>query len=806
MLKLFFNLAIRSLGKNGWYIFASSLSLAIGMACYMIVDAYVYEETTYEYGNEHHSNVYRLTQVIRTGQKDESEDVDTPMPLGPLLLKHLPEVVNFFRIHRYRMPREYSADNQNFLTFNEVYLADPGVFDLLDLQILKGTPQRDFIKNGQVALSESTAMRLFGSTDVVGRKLYTSTKFVCRVAGVFKDINYNSHLPLGLILSIESLKSIWNPKPFTSWQIHSSATYIKTREPIEDLMSFEQHINSIAADSIKEMDGWSFKIMPIADIHFHSHKPFEYSENADIRLIYFLQAMSVFLVLLTLISFINLFSINLTQKLKGIILLKHLGSSNRHLFVQGLVEVALICVPAFLLTISIIVLSSDLIKHLSDDVIDLKIIAQPRFYFQATGWFILAALLTASLSFLVLTHKRLVLGSGFKSYLAKKITRFQRVLMGVQLAVTLTLMNGAIFLNLQTSFMLNSQFGLNMNDVLVIKLPAFESYAKRIKVTGEYRKILEKQPSVHQVTTTYCIPGTRFSGFTVGMLTYKQDSTTRYRDMTYSHGCDDQYIPLLGIKLLAGRNFVPNADEDKKGIIINRELCQLLGFNSPDDAIDKKVSLGSKQPVIGKIVGVVENVHYLSLKEERIPIYLTYGPNVPIFALVKSKPGATEKAREEIKETFESFYQGRPLKLFSLAYKYNMQYEDDIKISQIVAIFSIVAILLSCSGLFTITLYSLSRKSKEIAIRKINGAQLKNIFIQMSKPYIYITLWAFSVATPIAYWIMRSWLENFAHRIELNPVVFIISGCTILLLVLAIISYEIFKAAISPPVRSLRNE
>ncbi len=801
MIRLYINLVLRTFNKNSGYIILTALSLAIGMTAYMMVNWYVRYETTYEHGIKDYKRTYRMSQVFEKGRKNENEDVDTPLPLGPFMVKNIPNVVNYARINRYMVPREFSSDSSHFHTFHNLYLADSGIFDVLGIKVIAGKPNIDFSQAGRVALSESAAITLFGSTDIIGEKLYTSGKLDCRVAGVFEDITHNTHLPITLVMSMESLKSIWHPKPFELWSLNNSATYIKTKSPIEKLDLFQKKLHTLIADSIRSKEPLNFKTMAIADIHFHSKKPFEFSANGDTRLIYFLQITWGLLIFLTLVCFTNLFAINLTKKAKAITLLKFLGAKNEQLLIQGIIEALVICLPAMVSTIIIVALTSDLISQLSSDIVSIELLQEPWFYKQLIVW-LLVALLFAVFLVYTLFYSNLYFGlnSNYLQRISLKTSRIQKVLLGIQLAITLILINGAIFLYLQTDYMISGSTGFDIDRVQVIKLPSFKSYKKRVEMTQAFKSQLESIPTISRVSTSFCLPGTGYSGFNAFLLSSQGDSVR-----SYSHQCDYDFIPLLDISLLAGRNFDPRVD-DHNNIIINDKLREKLGFTSPQKAVGQNIRIHQNIRPTRKIIGVTENVHYLSLKEEQIPLFFRYVQHAPIFALVRPNTTNEDKLISEIQRKFFELFPQRPFKHFLLESAFDKQYEDDIKITQIIGIFSLVAVLLSCSGLFTITLHAMSRRSKEIAIRKVNGGKLRDIFVLLSGEYIQVALVAFLVATPIVYFIMDNWLESFAYRISLDWKVFLLSGLSILVFILLTISHQIYKASVSAPVNSLRYE
>ncbi len=790
--------AIRYLFTQRNYSLVIIVGLSVGMAASFLIYSYVYYEKSFD---SFHQYGERLCRVVVTN-KDGLNPYKSPYsysPQGPVAVSEVPEVENYVRILS-RQPIVISNplnEGASLFTERSFYYADSTFFQLFTFPLTQGNPESVLSRPASVVISQSTARKLFGTKDPVGKELQVDGQYSCVVTGVFEDIPANSHLRFNMLFSMSSLNWIMGNG---AWDNHSFFTYLllkdgANRQDVESKIT-SAYLKEDRADNQAECE---WKLQPVGDAYLKTadftSKP-EALKFGDNRIVYFLSLISVLVLCIAWVNYLNLTTARASERLKEIGVRRTNGAGKAQLLVQFFTESLMFNLLGMLLAgILVAIVYSWFTRTMGYSF---------SFMHSKGFWIMVSTLL--SISFLLpglISSLFLISHDPFQPRATAKSgssgISFRNGLVIFQFIIIIGLMSGVIIVNRQLKYLHMVDLGFQKDQVLVLHAPRIGFNEEKYKAFYEE---LKKYPGINDVTASTSVPGERFGSGNGGpSLEGQEDNDTYFRVGRVM----PNYLEFYGIKLIAGNGFGGNRQADDRSIIVNEEGVKEFGLQNPADIISKRVKWNGRECTV---VGVTQSFHQQSLHILPEPMILYTMPfeNTYNYLMVKGNAGNMKESIASIKDEYQAVFAGNPFDYFFLDHFFEQQYKKDIAFRELFSFFSAVALIIGFIGLYGLTTYRIIRSSKEIGIRKVNGARISEILAMLNKDFVKWVAIAFIIATPIAWYTMNKWLENFAYKTELSWWIFALAGMLALGIALLTVSWQSWKAATRNPVEALRYE
>ncbi len=797
-------IAYRSLVKKMGYTLVNIFGLSIGLACCMMILIYVDHETSYD--DFQYEDVYRIALNRKYPDREVNYTV-MPHSIPPQMVEDFPYVVQQGRLIP---PFGNTTVRYEDQFYDEEFfaLADSTFFEVVKFDFVMGDPTTALRDNNTVVISETIAKKYFKGDDPMGKSLETNNGNWA-VTGVFKDYPEKSHFRAELIGSMQTFPFFNNP----TWASFTSMSYIKLRpgtNPATLEEAMPPFIKKYAAGEIQQMtgqtydeyisagNGYIYSLQPIRDIHLYSNLEGELKPNGSISYVYIFVSVAIFIMLIACINFMNLSTARSTERAKEVGIRKVLGSLKSQLITQFLTESILLSLASFGVALVLVILAIPTFAELSDRLLTTDLLTEPVAMIAMFLTVLVIGLLAGLYPAFVLSAYRPVQVLKGKMQTSKLGVILRNGLVVFQFAISIGLIASTVIIFNQMNFMIDKELGYDKEHVIVV-----EGSGNLQDKAEIYRQQLIQQSEITNAGFTSNVPGNLFAGFSVNLQGSSKDAFVG-RQMTI----DENYIPTLDIKVLEGRQFDPKFN-DTLSIMINRTAQTVLGL---DDPIGKKLSNtqnGVPDPIVYNIIGVVDDFHFQPLHRAIEPLFITHvdGP-IPFqnFMMVKVKPSNLQGTLAEMEANWAELVPNSPFKASFMDQNLEEFYNTERTSGRLFTAFTSLAIVIACIGLFGLAAYTTGQKTKEIGVRKVMGASVPSIILLLSREFTKLILISLIVAVPITWYGMNNWLDDFAYRIDISPLTFLISGFGAILIGWITVSYQSFKAAIVNPVKSLRAE
>lgn len=793
MLKNYVKSSITYFKNHKSFLFINLIGLTTGLtACYFAF-LYVSFELSYDSFHENANNIYRI--VVDAQTPNGVDYRGTSPPLAPAIKETFPEVKAATRIFLDYLIFQNDTGVQNE---EKIAYADSTVFSVFTFPLINGNQHKVLNAPFQVVLSESCARRYFGDDNPVGKSLLINGKDHAYVSGVMKDIPYNSHFRVEMFVSMATLIKVWNPSMETNWKSRRTNTYV-VLNPGADTKTLNAEITRLLKSKIDDTETeYNTAIEPLRSVYLHGKPRGSRSGSVvtgNITNVYVCSLAAVLVLFIACLNYINLSTAFSMQRAKEIGVRKMLGASRQGLTVQFLADVIVLSVLAFVVSSGLITLILPLFNQISGKVISLGISEHP-FYL---GLLFVVSIVTGVLSGL---YPAFFL-SAFQPVDSLK-GRFVSSVQGIRLRKTLVisqfltsfiLIVATIVLYEQLHFMQNQQLGFKKDHMLAIDF----QFDKKSGSESTKNQLMEV-PGVTMASVSSTLPGrpaikmeTRIEGF---------HGTDELSNMD-AYFVDYNFIDQYELEVIAGRKFSNLiADDSSQAMIVNEAAVKHFGYARPEDIIGKRYSQYGRD---GLVIGVVKDFHYQSFREEVQPLTLQRG-GFETFMTLNISSEDMPSTVSLIEKKWRSIIPDMPFTYFFTDDAYNSQYDSDKRFGQLFICLVFIAIVISCLGLFGLSVFSTTQRTKEIGIRKILGSSSFNIVTMLVKDFLVLVGVGIFLGIPLGWYAMNKWLEGFAYRIEVTPMTFLSSGCVLILIAIATIGVQTMRAANADPVRSLKTE
>lgn len=814
MYKSYFKIAFRSLLSKKIYSSINILGLSIGMACCLLIFQYVAFEYSFDAFNEN-QNIYRVIQKSVRGGGESETGATFGWAMGPALAQEVPEVASYVRLHPEYDNAIIANPSQPDKAFEEqwVYYADSTFFKIFSYPVVSGNSEHALAEPGTVMLSESTAKKYFGDEDPVGQTLtvrgWISGSF--RVDGIFKDVPDNSHLKFDILLPmVDLLQKSQFSESSTAWDWENFITYVQLHESA-DLNGIDQKFTELFKK--RKEEGWRranitgyVYAQPLSDIHLNEAIPVAKAVMGSYRAVYFFAIVGMITLLIALANYINLTTARALDRAREVGVRKVIGAIRRQLITQFLVESALTTLAAFALAVAMAEFFKPFVNDLAGINLQSGLLINANFWITFSSIFFATTLLAGLYPAFVLSSFKPVAVLKGKGSGSTSGTWLRQGLVVLQFTASIVLLVGTAIVYAQLNFMRDMDLGINIQQILTVSAPrVLPEDTGRANAVETFTQEVSRLPSVMKTATSESLPGEDFSWTTSSVQRVGADPSSNVPGaVTY---IDSSFARLYGLELTAGNGFknvpISAANQKPYPIIANETAIHALGFETPENAIDKEIDIADGN--ICRVVGVFKDFNWSSAHQQRENAFyfLRRGlSKISIKMGTANLPG-TLSAIEKI---YKDLFPGNP---FLYAFENEMfaaQYHNDQRFARLFSIFAALAIFIACLGLFGLVTFTAQQRTKEIGVRKVLGATVYNVITLLSKDYIKLVTIGFLIAVPIAWYVMNRWLQGFAYRIDISIGVFLLAGLTAVLIAMITVSWQSVKAAMMNPVDSLRSE
>jgi putative ABC transport system permease protein len=807
MLRNYVVIALRNMMRNKAYSSITVFGLSTGIACCVLLSLYVLDDISYDKHHQRLDDLYRITTDFKSVSGLDKMHTTSP-PVAQTMRAEIPEIEAAARIlNPPDVAQSLIRYQDNVLYETEGYIADSTIFDVLTYEFLEGNPKTALADANTVVITDVLAKKIFGSRPALN-ELITITQggapVEFKVTGVMRD-NLKSHVHVNFFTSILSqgwAEYLRSDEAEGEWAGQNfMIAYVKL-VPHHNLKAVVQKINDVlvkhGAEDMKALGMTkTLDLQPVKDIYLRN----DINQSPRITYLYIIASIAAFILLIACINFMNLSTARATKRAAEIGVRKVMGAFRSALIRQILGEAMVIVLISILLSLVLVQATLPLFNTLTGKAI-------------ALGGANLGSLLAALALLTVFT------GLAAGSYPAFYLSSFEPVqvlkgkfnlsssssllrqsLVVFQFVIAITLVCGMITISQQMNFIQQKDLGFDDDARIVLPLRT-ESAQKSYEAL---RKQLANSSGVTAVSGVNYTPGMLIWN---DMAFYTQGQTMDNAILNYRNRVDQGYMELMGIPLITGRSFTDNrAQESQNKVILNRASAKKFGF-TPESAIGQKLFFDWQgEQHTFEVIGVMENYHQTSLKDEIKPILFQMPPEARYeYAVVKVDGAHFDQALASIEATWKTLVNDTPFEYSFLDQDIQKQYSEDRRVSRIISGFTFIAMLISCLGLYGLSTYMAERRFKEIGVRKVMGANVGQIVSLLSREFIKLVLIAFAIAVPLAWYAMDQWLSGFAYHIAVDGLIFVYAGLLSLAVALLTVSYESIKAAVTNPIKSLRAE
>ena len=821
-----FKFALRNLRRNPGYASINIFGLALGIACCLLIGLYVQDELSYDRYHEKGDRIFRVDQrVERPGTEEMWAWAGGGM--APDLQADFQNIETVVRFIPQGGAVRYTsdADPSKSRSFQEenFYFADANVFNVFSYAFVHGDPATALQEPGSVVLTQSAARRYFGDSEPMGKTLFYEDRLPLQVRGIIEDVSLNSHLRFDLLAPVGAFKQLNNLSAgavFDSYWWPFSYTYVL----LPDAGTARQIESRLPAFITRHReDGATYipTLEPLYDIHLRSAATGGPSAGGSLAMVRIFTAIALAILLLACINFINLATARSAKRAREVGVRKAIGAQRPQLVLQFLGESTLVSLLALAVALGLVALLLPSFNNLAAKELSVGYGQNSGFWIGLMGLMIFAGLVSGAYPALFLSSFRPVqvlkgtfVPGGRSVWLRKGLVMFQ-------FTVSIALIAGMAVAFSQLRYMQNARLGFDKEQIVTLRLPDGEAWET-------LKRELHARPEVLDVTAAAPRPGLGRGlelPYEAENAVFAEGDQPRIDNMTVDYG----FFEMLGLKMVAGRSFSPDLITDEgirpdnasyfhvfdRGFILNETAAKKNGW-TPDEAIGKQMRLYAYEngvyytDVRGTVVGVVEDFHHSSLRDEIEPVVFSlakspYGYGVG-WALMKVAPGNAARTVEALREVWNKVYPEQPFEASFLDQDLDNLYVQEASVGKIIGAFTVLGVVIACLGLLGLAAYTAEQRTKEIGVRKVLGASATSLVGLLTKDFLSLVLVATFVATPIAYFAMSRWLSDFAYRISISPLLFV--GVALLALSIAFLTvgFQAYRAAHLDPVKTLRYE
>jgi putative ABC transport system permease protein len=790
MIRNYIKVAIRNLLRQKGFSFINIFGLALGISCTALIGMWVSDELSYDRFHQDHEHIYRITSTL---PELKVHAAVTSAPLAQAFKNEIPEVEDAVRV---------SGINRDLIQVGEIKFeekgliyADSNFFKLFTFPFIKGDRESALLNPEGIVITEAIALKYFGTTDVLDKTIRKNNKDDFTVTGVIADLPSNSHLQFSFVQPMRYLARTNNDFINNVWDNFNYYTYLKLNDKV-------QQSESVISDLEKKMQAIykknepglkvAFILQPLAKVHLYSNFLADIPGHGNAQNVYIFMVVAVFILIVACLNFMNLATARAARRAKEVGLRKVVGAVRPHLMGQFLAEslvVALLALILALLMIYIVLPYFNMLggKELSLDFTNVKIITG------LLGITVITGLLAGSYPALYLSGfvPATVLKGNFKGGGSGSL--FRNTMVVIQFAVSISLIVGTTIVYRQLKYIQNLNLGYDKENLLYVPMTG-EMWSKydALRANLENNRLTSQYSFISELPTTS-------SGATISVEWQGKDPNSQ--PLFYNSAIDENFEEVFKTTFVAGHGYGENAKADSVNIIVNETALKTMDM-------PLESALGTRIKVWGRevtIIGVVKDFNFKPVQEKIGPMFLhrnTWGG----YAIIRTMPGETESTINALEQICKEINPSYPFNYSFLDQDIDNLYKAEQRLGSLFNIFAVLAIVISCLGLYGLSAYLAERRTRELGIRKVLGATGFQLVYLLSATFTRPILIATAIAVPLAWYGMSQWLDGFAYHISIDWAIFVIAFLSALIIAWITVSFESIKAATTNPVNSLRSE
>jgi putative ABC transport system permease protein len=795
----YLKIAWRNLIRHKTYSLLTLLGLASGMTCALLLGLYVYDELNFDQYHANAANIYRLNVQVKWDDNDMNMAIGSA-PMGPTLRQEYPEIRNVLRVKT--DDGLLLRAGTKALHANGVIYADSSLFSFFDYAFIEGSPRSSTLTSNSIVLTRKLAMALFGrTTGLLGKAVRVKDEQFLTVAGVIADAPANHHLRFEAILPYSNTQL--NNINLGKWDNFGSATYVLLH-PDSDARQLERKMpafyrkyiaRAIGDDSGKGVT-FLMSFQPLSRMHLHSSHLLGVGagNGGNIAYVYTFSVIGLFILLIAIVNYVNLATARSASRAREIGVRKAVGSLRRQLIGQFLSESTLLTMLALLISLLLLHVLLPFFNAVAAKSLVINLWDPQRIGLLA-GFGLLIGLLSGLYPAVVLARFNpvTVLKGAFSTSGSGLLLR--KALVVLQFTISIIMIVGTLIVYRQLQYMRHTQLGFNQEQVIALSLksPAVQRSA------GVLKETLRQNSAIERVSLTSGSVGGDMNNKTT--FTFHSARGKEQPISTEYFSVDHDFVDVLLISMKDGRNFSPDLASDSTGaVLINEAMLKRLGWK---DRTSGLVELDDKRI---PVAGVIRDFHLRSLRSQIEPLVLVLHEARGDKLLIRIKPQNVAAALAYVEKTYKTINPNQPFEYTFLDQTFADQYRDDERKGNLFLAFSSMAIFIACLGLFGLATFTAEQRTKEIGVRKVLGASVASIVTLLSKDFLKLVLVAIVIASPIAYYAMHRWLQDFAYRVDISWWIFGLAGLLAVGIALLTVSFQSIRAALVNPVKSLRSE
>jgi len=804
MLKNYFLVALRHLLRNRTYSIINIAGFGLGLAVFLIISLYVIDDLSYDRFHKHADQIYRIWSLEKSRENTFSRYAISSGALTKMLPEVSPDVIAGVRTQQRGRPTLVKAgeaiDPENENNVNAFAMAaDSSFFEVFDFELVQGDPKLVLREPGTGVISEEIAQRIFGDENPIGQVVTGGDGFDVTINGVFKDIPRHSHIQTQLVLPllVNEQNVVW----IESWENISTVNYLRLAEGA-DAGALIRLMDQLVIEYTSKVV-FQPRLQKMTDVHLHSQgMEFDFiNQNpGDITRVYALSIIALMVLVIASINFINLSSARATKRAREVGMRKTVGALKSQLLFQHVGESILMTMIA---TILALVIAGIALPYLEDYIgkeLVLNIMESPFLLLGFLGVSFLVGTLAGIYPALVLSSFKAIDVMKGDFGRSRQGTYIRRFLVVFQFAISIALVTSVLLVINQLKHLRSVDLGYNRDQVVIVPIFGRDIGQQRQTFTEELRRL----PAVKGVGSSFSLPGNRpgrFEVFFEGKLADPDNAV-----MFNGGGFDEYFLETMEIGLVQGRSFSRDFPADTlDAIILNESAARIAGWDDPiGRTLEFLDAQENRNPM--RVVGVVKDFQFQDPRILIEPTMYFYNFQGGGFQYIRLAGGSIEDGLATLEETYRSVFGDRPFNSFFLDDQFNNQFNEDRQFASEIAVFSSLAIIIACLGLFGLTAYSTEQRKKEIAVRKVLGSGDTKILLLLSKEFLRWVIIANLLAWPLAHFGMKKWLDTFVHRADFTPWPFVLAGLGALLIAMMTVLSLSLKAARTNPAKSLRQD
>jgi putative ABC transport system permease protein len=789
MIKNLLKTAVRHIRKYVGYSILNIAGLALGISSALFLIIYVSDEMSYDRYHENAGRIYRVASKI-TETDDQFTWIVAQIPMGPQVVQDYPEVESFVRF--INMPRAlYKYEDKEYVEENFFYV-DSTLFDIFTYRVIRGEVKSAIRDPKKIVLTETAAARYFGSTDPIGKTISGGDN-TFEVTGVIEDVPSNSHFRFDAVSARNNL-----PKQIGNWGNFGVFTYLLLPRN-QDVKAFETKIQGMYDAHMKTIfEPLNIKIEyilePITRIHLYSTNSGEPEPTGSITYVIIFGIVALFLILIAAMNYMNLATARSASRAREVSLRKVVGSRRGPLIAQFLSESVVLTFISLIISLLLVAALLPKFNLLAGKSFSLAILYSPAVLLSVVGVILVVGIAGGSYPAFYLSRFSPVTVLKGEITQGSSGTLFRKILVVIQFTISIVMIICTMVVFRQLNYLKKMDQGFNQENVLTLQLN--QGMVRKYPVL---KLALLENNEIKHVTSTNTPVG---EGSGKVIFSMETDQGMVQRGINFAV-VDHDFVDALGIQIVNGRDFQKDMPSDTlSAVVVNETLANRLGWS---EAIGKRVELGDGSAINARVIGVMKDYHQTGMYNEIESLMLVYRERNNII-YVKLSGNNTEQTISFIGNKWREVFPDQPFEYTFLSERFNRQFEADEKRGLIFTLFTVLAILIACLGLFGLSSYMVEQRTKEVGIRKVFGASEGVIIRLISRHFLILVTFAIVIAVPLAYYFMSNWLENYVYRTKIGWPLLLTASLISIGITFVTISFKAWQAAVMNPASSLKTE